>query len=1076
MRKLFSILFVLLLSCSLLAQIRTGNLYGKVSDEEGNPLPGVTLILSGSITAPLHAVSSSSGTYRFLSLPPGKDYAIKAELGGFKTEIRQGIIVTVGTNVELNLTMTVGRLEEEVTVVAASPVVDAKKTSVGINVTQEALQSLPTARDPWVVLQMAPSIIVDRENVGGAESGQQSTYVARGAANYNNNVWSMDGIVITDPAAIGASPSYYDFDAFEEMQITVGGADVTIQTGGVALNMITHRGGNKLSLGGRFYVSDEKFQAKNADYVAETKAKEPNFAGVNRIVNNKDYGFNLGGPLIKDKAWLWGSYGVQDLKNITVYGKKDDTLLTNYVAKLDLQIIPQNRFEAFMHVGGKQKWGRSSSIANPEGLYQQGRYHFGSPIFKLQDEHSFGDNIFISMKYAFSDAGFSLTPMVDLDFVKPLLVDIKGQRNYGSQARRYYVERPVNQYNFLFNYFNDSLLGASHDVKFGFEFADRNAYTESVNPGNLFYNQHYDTNTFDWNGDYLPDPPPAAQYENFKRFYFARGAYSDLGIIAYAGYLTDTISFGRFNIILGLRYDYQRPRVNPVTIEAVNDNAAWNIVDPAVKSALDTLLPGLGIEQINATADDGSVYAWQVWSPRLGLIWDVAGNGKTIAKLSLATYGNFMGTGTAANWLPGGTGGAMNFWWWDDGDGIVEFPELYWHWIGGATPFARYNVFNSDGTLALTDAQWTNANGTFWSGYDRLYPEQTKAPYTTFEANAGSNRTSEAMLTLDKEIFTNFAVTINGTYRRYDLFNWNNKYFVDAASGERYGFQNRDWWVMSPNRPPASVTVDPTATKWDGDTGEASQHDWYHMVTSFTENGRTFNPSLYSDYSLVTRQPDYYQEYYGVDFVFTKRLSDKWMLDASFTLQNQKQHYGDMGYWHATNLWAVDGKDYSAFIGGASGLINQYTNARWMAKVSGLYQLPYDINIAFNFLAREGWIIQETFTFVDYTLQSISPRDYSFSCYIHPFGTDRLPAYYKLDLRLEKMIKFGDYGRIYLMADLFNAFNSKFELRRYQKSWGTFYFYGENDSRNWFRPSTTAYSLDGILNPRVLRLGVRFQF
>jgi len=258
-----------------MAQIRTGNVYGKITDEDGNPLPGVTVTLTGAKTAPLTSITSAEGIYRFLSLPPSRDYVVRAELAGFKTAERTGIIVVVGHNVELNLTMDMGRIEEEVTVTAVSPVVDTKKTSVGITVTQEVLQSLPTARDPWVILQMAPSIIVDRENVGGVESGQQSSYVARGGPR-SQNVWAMDGLVITDPAAIGASPSYYDFDAFEEMNITVGGSDVTVQTGGVALNMITRRGGNRVSLGGRFYMIDEKFQAKNADYVADVQGDPDN--------------------------------------------------------------------------------------------------------------------------------------------------------------------------------------------------------------------------------------------------------------------------------------------------------------------------------------------------------------------------------------------------------------------------------------------------------------------------------------------------------------------------------------------------------------------------------------------------------------------------------------------------------------------------------------------------------------------------------------------------------------------------------------------------------------------------------
>jgi hypothetical protein len=453
---------------------------------------------------------------------------------------------------------------------------------------------------------MAPSIIVDRENVGGVESGQQSSYVARGAGSYSNNVWAMDGIVITDPAAIGASPSYYDFDAFEEMQITVGGADVTIQTGGVALNMVTRRGGNRVTLGGRFYMTDEKFQAKNADKVAEIQVDEPNFLGLNLVRNNKDYGFNLGGPLVKDKAWLWGSYGVQDIKTTTVYQRPDDTLLQNYAAKLNVQIIPENRFEAFLHSGAKNKWGRSSSAALPGGYYQGGRYHFGSPILKFQDEHMFGDNLFMSLKYAFSDAGFNLTPMDDRDFEHVPAYDITTgiwEDPYGTVGEwRYYVERPVNQFNFLLNYFNDTLLGASHDIKFGVEYADRNSYTESVYVGNMWYFWNY-TSPVDLDLDALiggvpaydgvADTPSTTYFANpatdFKWFDYWRGYYRDYGVSALALYLSDTISFGRWNLLIGLRYDRQIPRLNPVTILAVTDNPAWDTItdSTAVKDALD---------------------------------------------------------------------------------------------------------------------------------------------------------------------------------------------------------------------------------------------------------------------------------------------------------------------------------------------------------------------------------------------------------------------------------------------------------------------------------------------------------
>ncbi len=1069
MRKTLIVLFVLIFACTLTAQIRTGNIYGKVVDIDGNALPGVTLTLTGFKTGTMSAMSTNEGVFRFLSLAPASDYIVKAELEGFNTSISKGIVIAVGSNLQIEIVMEMGSVEEQITVTAVSPVVDSKKTSVGANVTQEVLQSLPTARDPWVVLQMAPSVITDRENVGGVESGQQSNYVARGASNYNNNVWAMDGLVITDPAAIGASPSYYDFDAFEEMNIVVGGADVTIQTGGIALNMVTRRGGNRVALGGRFYLIDKKFQALNETFVADTQAVEPSFLGLNLIRENKDYGFNLGLPLVKDKAWFWMSYGVMDIKTTTVYQRNDDTLLSNVAAKLNLQIIPENRFEAFIHVGRKNKYGRSSSAALPGGYYQGGRYHFGSPIIKFQDEHMFGDNLFISFKVGFSDAGFNLTPMDDRDFEHTVFYDRTNSRYQGPDGLvgewRYYVERPVNQYNLLANYFNDSLFGASHDMKIGVEFADRNSYTESVYVGNMQINWNYNTPTMDFDGDGAADVPN----NNFYRFMFWRGYYRDYGVRALAGYFSDTVSFGRFTLLLGLRYDYQHPRINPVSISAMNGDPGWDVATAAVQTQMDAMLPAIDIAEKAAIDTDGNKWAWKVFSPRLGVTWDVTGDGKTIAKLSFATYGDFMGVGSWSQ-MPGGASGWLDFWWWDDSqraaDGIIALDELYWHTVGSGT-YTPYQLFPGGGPFA---GNWADAAGSFWGGYDQTNPLALTDPYQTRNADAGSSKTTEIMAVLEKEVMTDFAVAVNATYRKYDNYTWSNKYFKDAA-GNPYQWQNQGWWVDY-NLPLSSISQYLPAgyTKWDGNLGDAPNHPYQYMTNNY--NG--YDPSLYSPWSRVTKRPDFYRSYMGVDLIFNKRLSNKWMLTGSVTWQNQAIHYGNEGYWDNTNLWALEGQVYAAYQGGASGKIDQYTYSRWMVKVGGLYQLPYDINFSFTLQAREGWLIRERLYFYDYTIPNVRSRGRWL--YLNEFGNDRLDTFYKLDIRLEKVLKSGDFGKIYIMLDFFNVLNSTHENRRYMKDWGNFYFYGVNDARNYFSESKPAYTLNEVLNPRVMRVGVRFNF
>ena len=1072
---------MLVLATSLSAQVRTGNVYGQVADPDGNPLPGVTVTMTGSLTAPLTSITSAEGRFRFLSLPPASDYTIKAELEGFKTEIRENIIVVVGANVEVNVTMEMGALEEEVTVTAVTPVVDTKKTSVGANVTQEILQSLPTSRDPWVVLAMAPSIVIDRENVGGAESGQQSGYVARGATNDAQNVWAMDGMVITDPAAIGASPSYYDFDAFEEMNITVGGADVTVQTGGIALNMVTRRGGNRVSLGGRFYLVDgTKFQAKNEDYVAEIQESEPTFLGVNLIRENKDYGFNLGFPIVQDKAWFWGSWGVQDIKTQTVYQRADDTLLQNVAAKLNLQIIPENRFEAFMHIGRKNKYGRSSSAALPGGYFQGGRYHFGSPVVKLQDEHMFGDNFFVSIKFGFADAGFNLTPMDDLDFENTPywnVTDSIWESPAGDVGEwRYYVERPTTQFNFLGNYFNDTLFGASHDIKFGVEYADRNAYTESVYVGNMQINWNYNTTTMDFDGDGAPDNPQNIPGVGNDLYYLElwRGYFSDLNVRALAAYFSDTVTFGRFNLLLGLRYDYQTPSLSPVTRTAMDGGSAWDNVAPEnVQNALDSLLPGIDIPGNDVVDTDGNTWGYKVLSPRLGLTWDVTGDGKTIAKLALARYGNFMGTGSYGQ-FPGGASGWLDTWWWDtNSDSMVALDELYWNTVNDGQ-YTPYKIFSGNTFVG----NWEDASGWFWGGYEYDNPGKLVDPYDFIDPGVNSPITWEAMATVEREIFTDFAIQANLTYRRYTDSNWWVDCFVDA-NNNIIGIEDQSWYEAQ-TVPVSNINqylADDYKWKqeWGGDLGEAPNQPWYTLKNAVTlDDGSVVNANAYTPNDIWLPRPDFYTDYLGLDLVFNKRLSNKWMLNGSFTILQQSYHYGDQGYLDKTNIWALEGAPSSAYEGGASGKISQYLYTPWMFKMGGLYQLPFDFNVSFNFNIRDGHILTERMQLVDYTLPNT--RDRSDWLYLSEFGNYTLDIFYNLDMRLEKVLRSGDFGRIYIMADVFNVLNSKHENRRYQRDWGNFYYYGANDSRNYFREDTTAFTLNEILNPRVLRLGVRFQF
>src|SRR5437773_8387612 len=206
------------------AQQQTGEIFGKATDSSGALLPGVTVTLTSPVLLqPLTAVTSETGTYQFPRLSVST-YTVKFDLAGFKSVVNQDIFVTVGFRAQVNAQMGISTVQETITVTGESPIVDTKEVGTKQTFTNELLQSIPSARDPWVILQQTAGIAMDRENVGGNMSGQQSNYVSRGGSPFNNK-WSLDGVDITDMAATGASPSYYDFDDFEEMTITTGGVE-----------------------------------------------------------------------------------------------------------------------------------------------------------------------------------------------------------------------------------------------------------------------------------------------------------------------------------------------------------------------------------------------------------------------------------------------------------------------------------------------------------------------------------------------------------------------------------------------------------------------------------------------------------------------------------------------------------------------------------------------------------------------------------------------------------------------------------------------------------------------------------
>ncbi len=548
------------------AQSVTGNIYGRVVNEQGAPLPGVGATLTG-VGAPLTATTTEGGEFRFLNLSPG-EYKVTAALSGFSTAERPNIVVHSRQNAEIELTLKIAALAESVVVTGEPPILDTRKLNVGINVTRQELEAIPTARDPWVILQRVPGVQTDRVNVGGSESGQQSYLVGKGSPS-SQTEWIFEGIVfqsMSTASAVGTSPLYYDFDSLQEIHVSTGGTDPSTQTPGVQVNLITKRGTNSLRGTARIFIASENWEATNIpdELRLQLAAHGASIASGNSIDTTQDYGAEIGGALLVDRLWLWGAYGRNQINLITTGGYTDDTTLENIDAKLNAQLVKNNAATLFYYRGDKVKLGRDVGLNRPpETSWDQTG---PASAFKIEDSHVFNGNLFATVIGSHKDFAWGLVPE-------------------GSGQMRQDSSQTFHNTYFTAAYdWPDSQVGAnmsyflrtgrlSHELKVGGLYRFTNNSTRQIFEGNVV--------ACNQNASWCPGrAEPAAELN--------RDSVVDVNLYQYSGYISDTLTIPRLTVNLGLRYDYQYGVNNPLLVEG--SRAAEMAVRARLRPTL-TLVP-----------------------------------------------------------------------------------------------------------------------------------------------------------------------------------------------------------------------------------------------------------------------------------------------------------------------------------------------------------------------------------------------------------------------------------------------------------------------------------------------------
>jgi Carboxypeptidase regulatory-like domain/TonB-dependent Receptor Plug Domain len=593
-----SLAFAAFLAAPAVAQVYTGRIDVTIKDSTGSLLPGVTVEAVGTQTAV--AVTDSEGEAHFVNLAPGR-YSVTAKLSGFADYKNENVPVNAGSIVPLTVTLGVAGVAERVDVISDTPVIETKRQTVSTSVNLDELQNIPTSRDPWVVLQTVPGIIVDRVNVGGAESGQQSNYQAKGASD-SQNTWNMDGIAITDMGSLGSSPTYYDFDMFQEMQVTTGGADPANPTPGVQLNFVLRSGTSNWRASSRFYFENDSLQSDN---LSDDLRGELN--GYNRIGEYKDWGFEGGGPLIRNKLFAWGAYGKTE-PEIRVFSfdagvgdyqqiARDATTLENISFKLTGDITPKSRGNFTYFRGNKIKFGRGASAQRPD----ETTYNQDGPtdLYKGELNYTVGSNVFVVGRYAHTKNQFTLIPRGGLD-----VQSYRDDSNvYHGSYGFYGTERPQDNLSLDGNVFK-----GKHDLKFGFGWRKSSVTSESGWPGNGVRTYH-------------------RGYPNMQARVVRNWAAAGEGVY-WSGYVGDTISFDRLTLNLGVRWD----------------RSASSVLEAAVpaSAALPELMPALSAPAIK------DAIVWNTLTPRLGLTYALNESRKTIARGSYAAFASQLDANRAA--------------------------------------------------------------------------------------------------------------------------------------------------------------------------------------------------------------------------------------------------------------------------------------------------------------------------------------------------------------------------------------------------------------------------------------------